>query len=91
MKRKEFLRVGLLAGAFPLFNIGCAGFGTSRARQIAAGAKIRLGLIGCGNRMGLKLTYGILNNMCSEEIVCMCDPDPSRFKKIRDVVKAHQP
>ena len=56
MKRKEFLRVGLLAGAFPLFNIGCAGFGTSRARQIAAGAKIRLGLIGCGNRMGLKLT-----------------------------------
>ena len=30
----------------PLFNIGCAGFGQSRARRIAAGEKIRLGMIG---------------------------------------------
>ena len=35
----------------PLFNIGCAGFGQGRARQIAKGAKIRVALIGCGFRM----------------------------------------
>ena len=64
------------ASAFSLFNVGCAGFGRSRARRIAAGDKIRLGLIGCGGRMGLNVRYGILNNMCGEEIVCMCDPDP---------------
>ena len=38
----------LAAGALPLFNIGCANFGMSRARQIAKGAKIRVALIGCG-------------------------------------------
>ena len=37
-----------MAGALPLFNIGCAGFGFSRQRQIADGAKIRVALIGCG-------------------------------------------
>ena len=35
------------AAALTIFNIGCAGFGASRARRIAAGEKIRLGLIGC--------------------------------------------
>ena len=81
----------MLAGAFPLFNIGCAGFGRERARQIAEGAKIRLGLIGCGGRMGLNLNYGLLNNLCGERIVCLCDPDPSHWEKVRAVVKAHQP
>ena len=42
MKRKEFLSLGLMAGALPLFNIGCAGFGQSRARRIAAGDRIRV-------------------------------------------------
>ena len=91
MNRRNFIGIGLAAGAMPLFNIGCAGFGTSRARQIASGAKIRLGLIGCGGRMGLHLNYGILNNLCTEEIVCLCDPDPIRRDKARAVVKAHQP
>ena len=91
VKRRDFVKVGVLAGAFPLFNIGCAGFGRGRARQIAEGAKIRLGLIGCGGRMGLNVNYGVLNNLCGEEIVCLCDPDPSRWEKTRAVVKAHQP
>jgi predicted dehydrogenase len=91
MNRRNFIGMGLAAGAMPLFNIGCAGFGTSRARQVASGAKIRLGLIGCGGRMGLHLNYGILNNLCTEEIVCLCDPDPIRRDKARAVVKAHQP
>ena len=91
MKRRDFLRLGLAAGSFPAFNIGCAGFGASRARRIAAGEKIRLGLIGCGGRMGLNVKYGILNNLCGEEIVCLCDPDPSHWDMVRKVVKAHQP
>lgn len=38
MKRREFLRSAVATGTLPLFNIGCAGFGTERARQIASGA-----------------------------------------------------
>ena len=93
MQRRSFIKGALLAGmsSISLFNVGCAGFGRSRARRIAAGDKIRLGLIGCGGRMGLNLRYGILNNMCDEEIVCLCDPDPSHWDKIRAVVRAHQP
>ena len=83
--------MGLAACSLPVFNIGCAGFGMSRARRIAAGEKIRLGLIGCGGRMGLNVKYGILNNLCDEEIVCLCDPDPSHWDMVRRVVKAHQP
>lgn len=45
------------AGAMPLFNIGCAGFGMSRARQIAKGAKIRVALIGCGARRSAANAY----------------------------------
>ena len=91
MRRRGFVKAGLLAGVFPLFNIGCAGFGRGRARRIAAGEKIRIGLIGCGGRMGWQVGYGILNNLCEEEIVCLCDPDPSLWDKARSVVKAHQP
>ncbi len=91
MRRREFVWTGLLAGSMPLFNIGCAGFGTSRARRIAAGEKIRLGLIGCGGRMGFNVNYGILNNLCGEEIACVCDPDPRRQKLALALVKKHQP
>ena len=48
MNRRDFLKVSALAGAMPLFNIGCANFGLSRARQIARGDRIRVALIGCG-------------------------------------------
>ena len=42
--------------------------------------------------MGLSTRYGILNGFCDDcEIVCMAEPDPSRWDKIRAVVKAHQP
>ena len=41
---------GLLAmGAMPVFNMGCAGFGESRARQLAKGSKTRIAIIGCGD------------------------------------------
>ena len=46
MNRRDFIKAAAIAGAMPLFNIGCAGFGLSRARQIADGAKIRVALIG---------------------------------------------
>lgn len=52
MNRRDFLKTAgvlpVVAGTLPLFNIGCAGFGFSRQRQIADGAKIRVALIGCG-------------------------------------------
>ena len=84
MKRRTFLGLA----AVPLFNIGNAAL----AGAVSAGRKIRLGLIGCGGRMGLSTRYGILNGFCDDcEIVCMAEPDPTRWDKIRAVVKAHQP
>jgi predicted dehydrogenase len=84
MRRREFLKVTAGSAAFPLFSIG---------EPAAAKKKIRLGLIGCGGRMGLGIHYGILNNMCGpdEEIVCMAEPDPNRWDRVRAVVKHHQP
>ena len=41
VSRRSFLAGAAASGALPLFNIGCAGFGQGRARQIAQGAKIR--------------------------------------------------
>ena len=91
LNRSAFIRLAAGTGMASMFNIGCAGFGRSRARRIAAGEKIRLGLIGCGNRMGLRPCYGILNNLCGETIVCMAEPDESHWDKVRTVVKHHQP
>lgn len=79
MKRRTFLK---MASAFPLFNIGCAGFGVSRARRIANGDKIRLALVGCGSRMGHSRGHGLINEFCGEQIVCVCDPDPSNRQKV---------
>lgn len=68
MKRRHFL--GLAAGA-AAFGIGGPAFGQSRARQIAAGRKIRVALIGCGGRLRSVLVTKCLD----EEIVAMVDPD----------------
>lgn len=66
---------GLLAtSTLPLFNIGCAGFGMSRARQIAKGAKIRVALIGCGGQ-----TKAMIDGVLCENLVAIADPDPARF------------
>jgi len=49
-------------------------------------------VVACAGRMGLGPGRGILNNMCDDcEIVCLCDPDPSRWDKTRSVVKFRQP
>ena len=95
MKRKEFLSLGLMAGTLPLFNIGCAGFGQSRARRIAAGDRIRVALIGCGGRMGTitRRIYGIIHSVCqkNEKIVALVDPDPRMREKIKGVIRHWQP
>ena len=72
MLRRDLLKGAAGSAAIPLFSIG---------QQVAARKKIRLGLIGCGGRMGLGIGYGILNSMCGpdEEIVCMAEPDPSHW------------
>ncbi|MBQ6327394.1 MAG: Gfo/Idh/MocA family oxidoreductase, partial [Kiritimatiellae bacterium] len=73
---------GLAAAAsLPLFNIGCAGFGTSRSRQIANGAKIRVALIGCGLQ-----TNAMIDGVLCEDLVALVDPDPSRFARLEKYV-----
>lgn len=59
----------LAAGA--AFGIGGLAFGRSRARQIAAGAKIRVALIGCGGRL-----QQLVEPIMAERIVALVDPDP---------------
>ena len=87
MKRRTFVKLAAGVVATPFFNIGNVAY----AGSVAQGRKIRLGLIGCGWRMGLNTRYGLVNNLCTEEIVCLADPDPSSWDKVRAVVKAHQP
>ena len=92
MKRRSFMKLAAAAATAPFFNVGAEGFGQSRAKRIAAGAKIRLGVVACAGRMGLGPGYGILNNMCADcEVVCLCDPDPTRWEKTLGVVKFRQP
>jgi len=64
--RRSFLAAGAA------FGIGGPAFGRSRARQIAAGAKIRVALIGCGARM-----RQILEPILAERVVALADPDPA--------------
>lgn len=82
MRRRSFLAGMVAAGAAPWFAIGAP----KRKRLV------RIGLIGCGGRMAASTEYGILNFMCGpdEEIVCMCDPDPSAFDRVRAIVKERQ-
>ena len=65
IRRRGFLAAGAA------FGIGGVAFGQSRARQIAAGAKIRVALIGCGARMGQ-----IIEPIMAEQVVALADPDP---------------
>ena len=74
MNRRNFIKVSAMVGALPLFNIGCAGFGSCRARQIAKGARIRVALIGCGLQ-----THAMIDGVLCENLVAIVDPDPSRF------------
>ena len=94
MKRRTFLNLSA-AAVLPLFHIGCAGFGRSRPKVIAEGAKIRIALIGCGGRMGSvgKRIYGILHTPCrlGEEIVAIVDPDPRRWVVTKTAIKYWQP
>ncbi len=79
----------------PLFNIGCAFFGTDRSRQLAQGAKLRLALIGCGGRMGAIKggIYGIVHTplRLGEEVVAMIDPDPKMREKMKEMIRHWQP
>ena len=74
LDRRNFFKGVAAASALPLFNIGCASFGMSRARQIAKGSKIRVGLIGCGLQ-----TRMMIDGVLCENLVAICDPDPARI------------
>ena len=80
MNRREFLRMSLAAGALPVFNIGCAGFGQSRAAQLHAGAPIRVALIGCS--MFMRAHMQRLARRGGVEIVALCDPDPNMIDEV---------
>ena len=76
MNRKEFIQLAAGAAAF---NIGGRAFGQSRPRQIAAGRKIRVALIGCGLRM-----RSVLSTKCEDvELVALVDPDSRALADIR--------
>lgn len=77
MNRRDFFKVSALAGALPLFNIGCVGFGQSRVRQIAKGAKLRVALIGCGLQ-----THNMIDGALCENLVAIVDPDPNRIEAL---------
>ena len=68
-------------GALPLFNIGCIGFGESRARQIARGAKIRVALIGCGHQ-----TRAMIDGVLCENLIAIVDPDPACIARLEKYV-----
>ena len=71
----------LATAALPVFNIGCTGFGLSRSRQIARGAKIRVALIGCGLQ-----TRMMIDGVLCEDLVAIVDPDPARFAWLEKLV-----
>lgn len=86
MNRKTFLKLsaaGVAGASLPLFAIG----------KPPSSRKVRLGLIGCGLRMGCSINYGLVNNVCGpdEEIVCIVDPDPAYWNRMRGLVKHHKP
>ena len=66
----EISRRSFLA-ASAAFGIGGLAFGQGRARQIAAGAKIRVAIIGCGGRM-----QQLVEPIMAEQVVALVDPDP---------------
>ena len=70
--RRTFL-TGMAAGTLPLFNIGYAAFGQGRKAQLAAGAKIRIAIVGCGDWGRTLLTRAGIVGGC--EVVALCEPD----------------
>ena len=79
--RRSFLAGIGAASAFPMFNIGCAGFGQGRARQIAKGAKIRIAIVGCGDwGRTLLIRAGIVGGC---ELVALCEPDPKAIAELK--------
>ena len=83
INRRGFVASGLSFGALSLFNIGCAGFGQGRARQIAKGAKLRVALIGCGYQ-----ACNIVDAVLLERLVAIVDPDPARIAALEREVAA---
>ena len=73
-RRTMFKRVAA-ASTLPLFNVGCAGFGEGRARQLSKGAKTRIAIIGCGDWGRTLLNRAGLVGGC--ELVALCEPDPA--------------
>ena len=85
--RRDLLKGMLAAGALPLFNVGCAGFGQGRARQVAKGAKLRVALIGCGIQ-----ARTIINAVLLERLVAIVDPDPAQLERMdREVASLKDP
>ena len=85
MKRRDFIKSTLAlgaAGSLPLFNIGCAGFGLSRARQVAMGSKVCIAIIGCGDWGRTLLNRAGLVGGC--ELVAIADPDPNAVATMRE-------
>lgn len=74
VSRRSLFKGMAAASALPLFNIGHAGFGEGRVRQVAKGAKLRVALIGCGLQ-----ARQIINAVLLEKLVAMVDPDPATF------------
>ena len=79
--RRTLVKGMLAAGALPMFNIGCAGFGQGRARQIAKGAKIRIAIIGSGSWGQTLLNRAGLGGGC--ELMALCDPDPAAVAALK--------
>ena len=80
MNRRNFLKTAGALGALPLFNIGCAGFGRSRAAQLADGAKIRIAIVGCGDWGRTLLNRAGKVGGC--EVVALCEPDPNAIQAL---------
>ena len=78
--RRTFL-AGMAAGTLPLFNIGCASFGQSRRAQLAAGAKIRIAIVGCGDWGRTLLTRAGIVGGC--EVVALCEPDSNAIAVLK--------
>ena len=79
--RRSFISGIGAAGALPLFNIGCAGFGESRRAQLAKGAKIRIAIIGCGDwGRTLLIRAGVVGGC---ELVALCEPDPKAIAELK--------
>lgn len=79
MDRRGFL-AGSAAGAL-LFNIGCAGFGRGRRSQLAAGAPIRIAIIGCGSWGRTLLNRAGAVGGC--EVAALCEPDAKALAELK--------